>query len=110
MSKWQAWMTRNKGDIYVFVDTRLSKQSENFFKSRWKGKIYFNSYSSNARRTAVFVRKNAYVKNCKYSIIDLGSFSTLHFDHDNKSFALNVLYGPNADSPLFYKKLYLNLI
>ena len=70
-------MTRNKGDIYVFVDTRLSKQSENLLKSRWKGEIYFNSYSSNGRCTAVFVRKKADVKNWKYSIIDLATFSTL---------------------------------
>ena len=82
MSNWLSWMTRNKGDIYGFVDTHLSKESENFLKLRWKGEIYFNSYSSNAHGTAVFFRKNADVKNCKYSMIDLGNFSTLHLDHD----------------------------
>ena len=58
---------------------------------------FFNSYSSNASGTAVFVRKNADVTNCKFNIVDPGNFSTLHFDYDKRKYALNVLYGPNID-------------
>ena len=59
-------------------------QAENFLESKWKGNIYFYSYSSNAHGTAFFVRKNASVKNCKFNIVDPGNFSTLHFDYDKK--------------------------
>ena len=55
--------------------------------------------------TAVFDSKGTDIINCKFSIIDQGNFSTLHFDHDCKRFALNVLYGPDIDSPLFYKEI-----
>ena len=51
-SKWLSWTGRNSGDIYIFLYTRLSKQAENFLRSRWKGEIYFNSYLS----IAIFIR------------------------------------------------------
>ena len=103
LSNWLSWIGRNKGDVYIFLDTRLSKQSENFLKSRWKGEIYFNSYTSNARGTAVFVRKNFSITNCKFDVIDPGNFSTFHFDYNKNKYALNVLFCPNVDSPSYYK-------
>ena len=50
-----------------------------------------------------FVRKKGQCKNGWFNIVEPGNFSTLHFYYDNKKYALNVLYGPNVDSPSFYK-------
>ena len=57
ISNWIFWIGGNKVDMYPFVDTRLSKQAEHFLRTMWKGEIYFDSDSSNARGTAYCVRK-----------------------------------------------------
>ena len=102
-SNWLSWLAINKGDIYVLIDTRASKETELFLKSRWKGKIYFNTFSSNAWGTAILVRKHSKIEKSELRIIDKGNFSTLHFNFDNKRFTLNDLYGPNKDCPLYFK-------
>ena len=33
-ANWLSWMTRNPGDIYVLIDTRLSRETELFLKYR----------------------------------------------------------------------------
>ena len=106
LSNWLSWIGRNIGDIHTFDNTRLSKQAEHFLRSRWKGEIYFNSYSSNACGSVVFVRKNASVTNCKFNIVDPGNFFTLHFDYDKRNLALNVLYDPNVDSPSYFQEIF----
>ena len=57
--------------------------------------------------------KNTSITNCKFNIVDPGNFSTLHFDYDKRRHTLNVLYGPNVDSPLYFKEVifesYLNV-
>ena len=99
-------LARNLGEIYVLIDTRLSSDTESYLKSRWKGKIYVNIILSNARGSAILVRKNTEIKNCVFRIIDKGNFSTLHFDYDNKRLALNAIYGPNTNSPLHFNEFF----
>ena len=103
-SNWLSWFTRNKADIYVLIDTRASKDTELFLRVRWKGEIYVNTFSSNARGTAILVRNQAKIEKPKYKIIDKGKFSSLHFSFENKRFALNAIYGPNNDCPLYLKQ------
>ena len=99
-TNWLSWMTRNPGDIYVLIDTILSRETELFLKSRWKGKIYCNTLPSNAWGTAILVRKETNIKNCDFNIIDKGNFSTFSFFY-NKIYAFNALWGPTNDSPLY---------
>ena len=71
----------------------------------WGGRSIFNSFTSQARGVAIFVKKNNPAK-----IIDQfhdreGNILAIFIEYEGKKMLLEVLYGPNQDSPSFYSEL-----
>ena len=51
------FLRSKKADILILVDTRFSKEIENQVKEEWGSKVYFSSFTSQARGVAIFFKK-----------------------------------------------------
>ena len=99
-----------KSDILILVDTRFSKEIENQVKEEWGSKVYFSSFTSQARGVAIFFKKNICVEVLKEKNDCSGNILSLLLTFDSKKILLTAVYGPNEDSPDFYKERVFNLI
>ena len=70
----------------------------------WGGSCVFNSFSSQARGVAIFLKKDSTAKIVdKYTDTD-GNILAILIIFQEKRILLQGLYGPNTDSPLFYSE------
>ena len=53
-NKFLSRLKNSKDNLFILVDTRLSKEKEDSITRRWCQHCYFNSLASNARGVAVF--------------------------------------------------------
>ena len=67
-SNWLSWLARTERYIHFLIDTRASKETKLFLRACWKGEIYFNTFSLNARGTAILVRKQSKIEEEKNQV------------------------------------------
>ena len=97
---------REKGfKIYCLQDTRFNKRIEQFVRNEWGYKCLFASYKSNARGVAILFNNNF-----DYKIHDVkedkkGNYIIVSLTINQEKIVLVNVYGPNSDSPNFYKEL-----
>ena len=85
-------------------DTRICKSIENIVSDEWGGKCFFNSFTSQARGVAIFLKKNNPAKLVN-SFCDVdGNVLAILMVYEDKKILLEVLYGPNQDTPSFYSE------
>ena len=71
-------------------------------REEWDGHCIFNSFSSQARGVAIFMKKNNPAKILdKFCDIN-GNILAISMIYEGKKILLEVLYGPNQDIPSFY--------
>ena len=71
----------------------------------WGGHCIFNSFSSQARGVAIFIKKDNPAKIIdKYCDSD-GNIIAVAIIYEEKNILLECLYGPNNDTPEFYNDL-----
>ena len=98
-------LKKKNPDIIIACDTRICKSIENTVREEWGGNCIFNSFSSQARGVAIFIKKNFPV-----TIIDKfsdsnGNILAVLITYEDKKILLEGLYGPNNDEPNFYSEL-----
>ena len=72
-------------------------------RDEWEGRCVFNSYSSQARGIAIFIKKsNPAVIMDKFSDKE-GNILALLLNYEGKRILLESIYGPNQDNPNFFR-------
>ena len=74
-------------------------------REEWGGICLFNSFSSQARGVAVFIRKNFPVTILDKFCDTGGNVLGVLLSYEDKKILLEGLYGPNTDEPAFYSDL-----
>ena len=97
-------------DFVLINDTRLGKNTETAVRDEWEGRCIFNSFNSQARGVAIFLKKNNPAKILDSFKDDNGNVLAILIDYEGKRILLQTLYGPNQDSPNFYSDLVFNKI
>lgn len=92
-------------NIYFIQDTHFVNTNENLIQTQWGYKVYFNSYRSNSRGVAILFNNNCDIKVHNQFNDNNGNYIILDVTVENLNFILVNIYGPNTDSPEFYKEL-----
>ena len=91
--------------VYLLQDTHFDLKLEPYIKSEWGYTCYFASYSSQSRGVAVMFNNNFEFKIKKVYKDTEGNFISVYLTTMNKNLLLVNIYGPNKDTPEFYKEL-----
>ena len=93
-------------NIFALQDTHFTKEQEPLITTEWGYKCIFSSFSSNARGVA-FLFKNNFEFEIHNTYIDVnGNYCILDISiEQNTRITLVNIYGPNTDSPEFFKKI-----
>ena len=97
-------------DFIIVTDSRICKTIEQLVSEEWDGKSIFNSFSSQARGIAIFIKKNNLAKILDICKDENGNVLGLLLDYEGKKILLEGVYGPNEDSPNFYANTVFNKI
>ena len=95
-------MKKKNPEFVIICDTRICKSIENIIKQEWEGVCIFNSFSSQARGVAIFIKKDSTAKVLDKFVDDGGNLLAILIEFQNKRILLEGVYGPNTDSPAFY--------
>ena len=104
------FLKKRDTDIFVVVDTRIDPKREQKVKEDWGGQAYFSSFSSQSRGIAIFLKKNLPIKITDSKKDNEGNLLQLLIEFNDKKILLSGLYGPNLDSPDFYKEIVFSAI
>ena len=85
------------------TDSRICKSIEQTIKEEWEGKCIFNSFSSQSRGVAIFLKKDNLAKILDTCQDQNGNILGLLLELEGKRILLEGVYGPNNDSPSFYE-------
>ena len=96
---------KNKYDIAILTDTHCKKEYENKWQQEWGYTGFFSSHTSNSRGTAILLN-NTFPFTVHREIYDkYGNYLILDITIQECRMTLVALYGPNEDSPNFYKQI-----
>ena len=102
------YMKSKNYDIYCLQDTHFTNENETQIIDQWgNSNSIFSHFKSNARGVAILFNKNLDYKiyTCKKIIDNNGNFIIVDLNIYNQRLTLINLYGPNADNPIFFKKI-----
>lgn len=91
--------------ICCLQETHFTEDLEPYIRAEWGGSIYFSSYTSNARGVCILFGNNLEYKILKSKIDGEGNFIVLDIIIEDKRLTLVNIYGPNDDSPDFFRKI-----
>ena len=98
-------MEKKNPDFIIVTDTRICKEIEDSINEEWSGHCLFNSFSSNARGVAIFIKRGN-TANIKDEFKDnFGNILAILIEYEGKNILLEGIYGPNYDSPAFYSDI-----
>ena len=72
--------------------------------------MFFNSFSSQARGVAIFMKKNCTAKILDKFCDTQGNVLAILLNYEDKKNLMEGLYGPNTDSPSFFSEVAFNKI
>ena len=88
----------------VLTDTRISKELENQVKIEVGENVYFSSFTSQARGVVIIVKKSIPVLFLDSFADTAGNQCAILLEVEGKRILIEGIYGPNIDSPSFYKE------
>ena len=97
-------LKKKNPDIIIACYTRICKSIENVVREEWGGQCIFNSFSSQARGIAIFLKKNNPAKILDKFCDQDGNILAILMLYNDKKILLEGIYGPNDDSPSFYSE------
>ena len=98
-------MKKKNPDFVIVCDTRICKTVESVVREEWGGTCIFNSFSSQARGVAIFLKKDSTAKIVDKFTDQEGNVLAILIIFQEKRILLEGIYGPNSDSPLFYEQI-----
>lgn len=96
-------ITKNR-HVYFKQDTHFVSKNENLIQSLWGYNVFFNCYRSNSKGIAILHNNNCEIKVHNQLKDNNGNCIILDVTVETKNFILVNIYGPNTDSPNFYKE------
>ncbi len=94
-----------KYSVYLLQDTHFTEKEHNYIRSLWEYDCFFSSYTSQARGVAILFN-NTFEYSLHNIITDhIGNKLILDVTINGRRTTLANIYGPNNDSPDFYKEL-----
>ena len=97
-------LKKRNPDFILVCDTRICKSIESVVRDEWEGRCIFNSFSSQARGVAIFLKKGNTAKIVDKFCDNAGNILAISMIYEEKKILLEILYGPNQDSPDFYSE------
>ena len=91
--------------ILCLQDTHFTKKIENVIRSEWGYKVFFNSFNSQSRGVAIFLRNNFDITVHNSYSDETGNILILDIEIEQHRLTLVNIYGPNNDDPTFYRNL-----
>ena len=98
-------LKKRNPDFILVCDTRICKSIENVVSDEWGGRCIFNSFSSQARGVAIFIKRDNPAKVVDKFCDDEGNILAISIIYEEKKILIEILYGPNQDTPVFYSDL-----
>ena len=95
-------MSKKNADFIIVTDSRICKTIEQSVREEWDGKCIFNSFSSQARGIAIFLKKNNIASILETFGDQNGNILAILLNYEGKRILIEGIYGPNNDSPAFY--------
>lgn len=100
------YMKSKNFDIYCLQDTHFVDENVRQIIDQWgNSNSILSNFKSNARGVAVLFRKELDYKIHRQMVDDNGNYIILDMNIHNQRLTLINLYGPNTDSPLFFKNI-----
>lgn len=93
-------------DIFCLQDTHFTHTEEKLILNLWNGECLFNNYRSNARGVAILFGKNIEYKVHQKITDNEGNILAIDITAQSQRFTLINIYGPNADSPSFFHRIF----
>ena len=93
-------------DIYCLQETHFTDKEKYQIRNLWNGECLFSNYTSNARGVALLLGKNFEFKIHKHITDNEGNFIIVDITAQNQRFTLVNIYGPNVDSPNFFRNIF----
>ena len=95
-------INKSHASICLLLDTRTSKEAEKDCQKHSPHKIFFNSWTSNARGVAIVIKDSCPITDVVATNIVPGNLTKLNFTYKDERYALAALYAPNnKDIPFF---------
>ena len=90
--------------VSILQETHFTKKEENYIRSQWGFECYYNSFSSQQKGVAILFNNFEFKYVCMQSDNE-GSLLILDVFIGEKQLTFINVYGPNRDTPDFYKNL-----
>ena len=99
------WLEDKNFSFSLLQETHSTKQNEHFWKSGWKGEIFFSGNKSNSEGVCILVKENENYEFIKHHDILEGRIQALEIKINEKHVVIINVYGPNKDEVSFFDKL-----
>ena len=100
------FVRETKASIACLQDIHLDPKLESYVQAEWALEAIFCPYKSNARGVAILFNNNFEFKINRYHKDIEGNFIVMDLSTAEKNITLINVYGPNKDSPQFYRELH----
>lgn len=107
MKRILTYLKKQKSDIALLQETRLSDTEHLKLKRDWAGKIYFSSHSQNKKGTAILINKNLPFILEHEEKDSEGRFILITGSILEQHITILNIYAPNNDSPQFMSQMIL---
>lgn len=94
-----------RGNIYCLQDTHLKESESDMIRAQWGYTCFLSGQRSDARGTAVLMNNNFEFKVQEFLPSVDGNSIILRLSIGDKNLTLVNLYGPNDDTPEFYRTM-----
>ena len=88
----------------LYINLYQSDQDVGILRAQWGGQVIASPYKSNSRGCAILFNNGFEYKVIKSKCDEHGNFTIVEIRIGDKFITLINIYGPNKDTPLFYKK------
>ena len=99
-------LNKKNPDFIIIVDSRICKSIENTIKEEWGGQCLFNSFTSQSRGVALFIKKNSIAKILDKMCDPNGNILATLIEYEGRRVLLQGIYGPNEDNPRFFEEAF----
>lgn len=99
------FLRNTDGDIFFLQDIHIPQQQHIAFETLWRGKAFFSSYSNDSRGVCILFKEKFHFDSSFVHRDCDGNLLIVKTEICDKNVVLVSVYGPNIDSPDFYKRL-----
>lgn len=99
------WLRDKRLSIYCLQDVHFVKKYERIIQAEWGYQCVFSSYRSGSRGTAILFNNNFEFTLHRTKSDENGNFTVIDIETEKLRFTLVNLYGPNIDTPDFYREI-----